>query len=285
MTKIRLGIIGHGFVGQATDVGFSKVKDKYIVDPKYGTSINELKNFKPNFIFICVPTPMRNDGSQDTSIVIDVFSKLKNNFQGVPKVLKSTILPDTLVKLAKEHDSLIYNPEFLREKNADEDFINAPFIILGGKNTICKEVEKLYREYSACKTDNYLFIDIKTASLVKYSINAFLATKVLFFNGIKDIYDELNPEVNWEDFTKILALDNRIGNSHMSVPGHDGKRGFGGACFTKDTAALINYSDSIDMRFELLEKVVHLNNSLRKSYEELDQREKEQNVNYEFFKD
>ena len=71
----------------------------------------------------------------------------------------------------------------------------------------------------------------------------------------------------------------------MSVPGHDGKRGFGGACFTKDTAALINYSNSIDMKFELLEKVVHLNNSLRKSYEELDQREKEQNVNYEFFKD
>ena len=110
-----------------------KVKDKFIVDPKYETSINELKNFKPNFIFICVPTPMKNDGSQDTSIVIDVFSKLKNNFKGVPKILKSTILPDTLLKLANEHDSLIYNPEFLREKNADKDFINAPFIILGGR--------------------------------------------------------------------------------------------------------------------------------------------------------
>ena len=71
----------------------------------------------------------------------------------------------------------------------------------------------------------------------------------------------------------------------MSVPGHDGKRGFGGACFTKDTAALINYSDSISKKFELLQKVVSLNNSLRKSYKSLDKREKDQNVNYDFSND
>ena len=71
----------------------------------------------------------------------------------------------------------------------------------------------------------------------------------------------------------------------MSVPGHDGKRGFGGACFPKDTNALINYSDSISKKFELLQKTVSLNNSLRKSYKNLDKREKDQNINYDFSND
>ena len=66
---------------------------------------------------------------------------------------------------------------------------------------------------------------METASLIKYSINSFLATKVLFFNGIKDIFDELDTKESWVDFINILSLDERIGDSHMSVPGHDGKRG------------------------------------------------------------
>lgn len=285
MRKIKLGIIGHGFVGQATDHGFSKVRDKFIVDPRYGTTIEELKKFKPDFIFICVPTPMKKDGSQDPSIVNNVFKELENNFNGIPKILKSTILPDLLNKLTNDQDSIVYNPEFLREKHANEDFINSPFVVLGGEKSTCKEVELLYRNFSSCLTKKYFNVDMETASLIKYSINSFLATKVLFFNGIKDIFDELDTKENWVDFINILSLDERIGNSHMSVPGHDGKRGFGGACFTKDTAALINYSDSISKKFELLQKVVSLNNSLRKSYKSLDKREKDQNVNYDFSND
>ena len=68
----------------------------------------------------------------------------------------------------------------------------------------------------------------------------------------------------------------------MMVPGHDGKKGFGGACFTKDTAALINYARSIKASFDLLESAVKINNKIRSSYKDLDQREKEQNVNYNF---
>ncbi len=285
MKKVKLGIIGHGFVGQATDHGFFKVREKFIVDPRYGTTIEELKKFQPDFIFICVPTPMKKDGSQDSSIVKNVFKELENNFKGTPKILKSTILPDLLNKLTNDQDSFVYNPEFLREKHANEDFVNSPFVILGGKKSICKEVELLYRNFSSCLTKKYINVDMETASLIKYSINSFLATKVLFFNGIKDIFDELDTKESWVDFINILSLDERIGDSHMSVPGHDGKRGFGGACFTKDTAALINYSDSISKKFELLQKTVSLNNSLRKSYKNLDKREKDQNVNYDFSND
>jgi UDPglucose 6-dehydrogenase len=255
------------------------------VDPRYGTTIEELKNFQPDFIFICVPTPMKKDGSQDSSIVKNVFKELENNFKGTPKILKSTILPDLLNKLTNDQDSFVYNPEFLREKHANEDFVNSPFVILGGKKSICKEVELLYRNFSSCLTKKYINVDMETASLIKYSINSFLATKVLFFNGIKDIFDELDTKESWFDFINILSLDERIGDSHMSVPGHDGKRGFGGACFTKDTAALISYSDSISKKFELLQKTVSLNNSLRKSYKNLDKREKDQNVNYDFSND
>ena len=279
--NIKIGIIGHGFVGEATEKGFPKINDKFIVDPKHGTDINKLKKFKPDFIFICVPTPMNIDGSQDSSIVFDVFSKLKNNFKGVPKILKSTFLPNNLSSLNSEIDSLVYNPEFLREKHAEEDFINSPFVILGGDKIICKRVESLYKNYSACKTKNYIFVDIETASLIKYSINSYLASKVLFFNGIRDIFDNLKSEIDWDDFIQILSLDKRIGNSHMSVPGHDGKKGFGGACFTKDTAAFLKYSEEIGEKFLFLDSAININNSIRSKYDELDQREKEQNVNYD----
>ena len=107
--------------------------------------------------------------------------------------------------------------------------------------------------------------------MVKYSISEISSHKGIIFQWNKDIYDELNPEVNWEDFIKILALDDRIGNSHV-IPGHDGKR-LWGSMFHQRYSPLINYSNSID-KFELLEKIVHLNNSLRKSYKELDEREK-----------
>ena len=77
-------------------------------------------------------------------------------------------------------------------------------------------------------------------------------------------------------------MDKRIGNSHMNVPGHDGRLGFGGACFTKDTAALIKYSASLNQEFTLLKKAVKINNNIRSKYDQVDQREKDQNVNYEF---
>ena len=82
----------------------------------------------------------------------------------------------------------------------------------------------------------------------------------------------------------LIKLDQRIGISHMDVPGHDGKKGFGGACFTKDTAALVEYSKSIDKEFSLLAKVISINNEIRSQYKKLNKREIDQNVNYDFDK-
>ena len=95
-TVIKIGIIGHGFVGKATDEGFSVNTEKLVVDPKYGTDIQSFSKFNPDFIFICVPTPMKKNGSQDLSIVESVFDELDGKFNHSLIVLKSTILPDFL---------------------------------------------------------------------------------------------------------------------------------------------------------------------------------------------
>jgi len=157
-------------------------------------------------------------------------------------------------------------------------------ILLGGKKPAQEKVKKLYQDHSLCNTNNFIFTDYATASLVKYSINSFLATKVLFFNQINDIFEGSNTESDWEYFVRIIKLDPRIGISHMDVPGHDGKKGFGGACFTKDTAALVDYSNKINKQFSLLAKAININNEIRSQYNKLDKREIDQNVNYDFDK-
>ena len=141
---------------------------------------------------------------------------------------------------------------------------------------------RIYENNSLCKTTNYVFTDKITASLIKYSINSFLASKVTFFNELKDLFNSSGATEDWDIFTDILAMDERIGNSHMDVPGHDGRLGFGGACFTKDTAALIKYSQTLEKEFSLLKQAVEINNNIRSKYDQVDKREKDQNVNYDF---
>ena len=284
MKKIKLGIVGHGFVGKAVDEGFKRNVEKFVVDPIYKTSINDLVKFNPDFIFVCLPTPMLKSGDQDSSILLEVFSELNEKARSIPKILKSTILPNTLMEIFNACDNVLYNPEFLREKHANEDFENSPFVILAGENDLSLTVEKLYVNNSSCKTKNFIHIDPVSASLIKYSLNSFLATKVIFFNQIKKNFDASNAEINWTEFTEILASDSRVGSSHMEVPGHDGKKGFGGACFTKDTAALFKYSEEVGEHFSLLASTININNSIRSNYHNLDPRERDQNVNYEIDK-
>ena len=281
-SKEKIAIIGHGFVGKATEVGFSLNTHISIIDPKLNTKVFDLEEFKPNFVFVCVPTPMEKNGAQNFSIVLDVFSELSKLSFKPCVILKSTVTPENLDSAKKILPDFIYNPEFLREKYADEDFINSQMILIGGKKHFQEKVKKLYQDHSLCNTTNFIFTDHTTASLVKYSINSFLASKVLFFNQLKDIFEASNAEDNWENFINLIKLDQRIGNSHMDVPGHDGKKGFGGACFTKDTAALVEYSKNIDKEFSLLAKAININNEIRSQYKMLDKRELDQNVNYDF---
>ena len=277
---MKIGIVGYGFVGKAVDYGFKRDIEKIIIDPKLDTSIGNLKYHNPEFIFICVPTPMNSDGNQDSSIIEQVLLEINKDFSESIVIIKSTVLPNIIEKLSKSHKHFVYNPEFLREKTANEDFVNANSLILGGEADDLKRVTELYKNHSNCKIDDIYETDVISASLVKYSINTFLASKVIFFNQLYDIYKALTPAIKWDEFITMINSDKRIGESHMDVPGHDGRLGFGGACFPKDTAALLALSKDIDKEFSLLKEVIRINNSIRMQYNELDEREKEQGVNY-----
>lgn len=279
--KLKLGIVGHGFVGKATDWGFNKRVSKFIVDPLLDTNIEDLKEFEPEIVFICVPTPMSDDGSQDSSIIENVIKELVLHCPNAIKVVKSTVLPSLLDELHKLDSKLVYNPEFLREKHANLDFINSEMIIFGGDRNISTQVSNAYLRHSRCKTKEHIFTDIKTASFIKYSINTFLASKVIFFNELHSIYEKLQVKDSWESVVSIISKDSRIGDSHMNVPGHDGRRGFGGACFPKDSIALIKFAKSLDIDLDALISIVKINNKIRSEYSDLDSRESEQNISFD----
>lgn len=279
--KLKLGIVGHGFVGKATDWGFNKRVSKFIVDPLHNTSTSDLKDFAPDIVFICVPTPMNDDGSQDSSIIDEVIKDLITYCPNTIKVVKSTVLPSLLDELQKLDSKLVYNPEFLREKHANLDFVNSDMIIFGGDRNISTQVSNAYLRHSRCKTKEHIFTDLKTASLIKYSINTFLASKVIFFNELHTLYEALDVKDSWESVINIISRDNRIGDSHMDVPGHDGKKGFGGACFPKDSLALIKFANNLDIDLNSLISTVKINNKIRSEYKELDSRESEQNVSFD----
>ena len=147
---LKLGIVGHGFVGKATDWGFNKRVSKFIVDPLQNTSIQDLEKFNPEIVFICVPTPMSDDGSQDSAIIKSVFKDLSKYCPNAIKVVKSTVIPSILKELQVFDPKLIYNPEFLREKHANLDFVQSDMIIFGGDRNTSSEVSKAYLKHSLC---------------------------------------------------------------------------------------------------------------------------------------
>jgi len=271
---MRLLIIGHGFVGKAVDYGFTHPDvERTIVDPKYGSNITDVSINDYDAIFVCVPTPMNTDGSIDSSILDNILNTLNSSHRAryKPIIIKSTITPDIILK--HSGPGVVYNPEFLREKTALEDFVSPEFHVFGGFSYDTILVEQLYENYSLCKRCPAYHMSFKEASLVKYTINSFLATKVTFFNQLYDVALENN--INFNKVINAVSADSRIGTSHMRVPGFDYKRGFGGACFPKDTAALVAFTN----KMTLLEAVVEINNAYRSNYDP-DEREKQQNISF-----
>ncbi len=276
---MKVGIIGFGFVGNALSKGLKKSVDIIKIDPKLGTDINDLITFEPDFVFISVPTPMNDDGAQDLSILNSVFNQIKDSQLNTTLILKSTVTPENLHHLEKKLE-FVYNPEFLREKSALDDFINGEIIIFGGDKELCREVSNFYKEFTLCKKKEHFITDKTTASLIKYAINSFLATKVIYFNQLESVFSLSNSNMDWSSFIKIIAEDKRIGNSHMNVPGHDGRNGFGGACFPKDISALERYASKAGFNFSLVQEVIKINNQIRSVYNDPIEREIDQNISF-----
>jgi nucleotide sugar dehydrogenase len=272
MTKIA--IVGYGFVGKAVEVGFKNPQNEIlIVDPHKGFSnMDDLDKFSPDFTFVCVPTPMGEDGSIDATIINEVVDKLKDIPSGVV-IIKSTVTPDLVHSLCC-YKRFVYNPEFLTERNALNDFLTPQFHVIGGRPEFTKKVKNLYQYSSNCNPAPIYYMTAVEASLVKYGINTFLAMKVTWFNQWKELTDSVGARYNV--VSNAIGSDPRIGHSHTKVPGFDGKKGFGGSCFPKDTNAMYNFYPDLSV----LKAVIDANNVYRSQYD-LDDREKEQKV---FFK-
>lgn len=277
---MKVLIVGHGFVGKAVDYGFNNHScEKIIIDPLYGTSLDKIDDINVDVSFVCVPTPMGDEGEIDASIVINTVESLQHLRSGII-VIKSTVTPDIVEQLSSDPlgQRVVYNPEFLTEANANEDFVNPKMHIFGGDYDMTKKLEKLYERYSLCKPCPIHHMTAPEAAFVKYGINTFLATKVLFFNQFFDVVSKFGS--NYGAIVGAIGTESRVSDSHMRVPGFDNKRGFGGACFPKDTSAFANFARNQNKHFSLLEEAITSNNEYRKDYEK-DSREMEQNVNYD----
>jgi len=241
MTHYKVGIIGNGFVGESQTFAFSPTSDIRVYDIDPLTSTHTLsETLDSDFIFICVPTPMKSDGSQDLSYIESVF---KNAISGPIYIIKSTVLPGTTKKLVEKFPKLdiIFSPEFLTERTAKLDMLTQARVIFGGKKSLCNSVKILFEQRFMNR--HYIITDSTTAELVKYMNNTFFATKVSIINEFKRLSDALGT--NWEDVIYGFAADGRVGDSHLHVPGPDGKLGYGGTCFPKDVNALITLGDKL----------------------------------------
>lgn len=246
-----IGIIGCGFVGNAVSKAFDEV---IISDPALNDiTIQDVLDAKPNAIFVCVPTPQSKDGSVDGSIVRSVIDAIP---EGQLTLVKSTITPDWL-PIGKK--GLVYNPEFLTQANAEYEFMNPSMHVFGGSEIDTGKAMIAY-EYSNVAHCKSYRTDIKTACLVKYSINSFLATKVSFMNELHSLYTSYTG-AEWSELKDIISADPRIGSSHLNVP-NGGEYGFGGACFPKDTNALLNFANSKGKSLNVLKAAVDTNNSI-----------------------
>ena len=182
---------------------------------------------KANIVFACLPTPMRKTGECDLSIIEGTVRKINDFKLGNIVVIKSTIIPGTTNRLNREckNIQIVFNPEFLTEANYIDDFKNQNRIIIGGPRPATTQVKNMFRK--VFQKTPIVKTGAKTAESVKYFINCFLATKVSFANEFKQIC-----EITGVDYDKVVEYalyDNRIGQTHLSTPGPDGRRGFGGS--------------------------------------------------------
>ena len=271
MTKATVGIIGNGFVGNAV---YQNVRDKVetkIYDVDKNRSLNTFEEvLEQEYIFVCVPTPMKVDGSCDLSILEKLFEDIsEKNEDPLGKertfIIKSTVPIGTTKKLVEKYPLLwiVHNPEFLTARNAVSDLAKADRTVIGGDPNLTGRVAKLYWGYVYWNQEPEIIQTTSDESeAIKYFSNTFLAYKVAYFNKVYDVCEKLG--MDYKNLRKGITTDPRIGESHTQVPGIDNDRGFGGTCFPKDLNSLINQMESHDINADMLTEVWKYNESIRK---------------------
>jgi UDPglucose 6-dehydrogenase len=267
---MNIGVIGYGYVGRATGEGFtSNPENKIFWYDKFKESPNTLEEVIKNsdFIFICVPTPIFGDYSgMDMTIVEGVVDQIAPKVSGTDKILiiKSTSLPGTTKKMAKKYPGVnfVMNPEFLTQKNAQADFLKPYRTVIGcDSQDVGDRVVKLYSTILP-KDQKYFITDTTSAEISKYMSNLVLASKIILGNEFYDLAQATGA--NYLEISAIVEADPRIG-TFLGVPGWDGDRGFGQACFPKDMVGILGLAKKIKVDMPVLNEVWKKNLKIRKN--------------------
>lgn len=269
-----IGIVGNGFVGKATYSMIQHNQNKvyvYDIDPTkcIPIDLNICKLRECEIIFICVPTPMKNNGECYLDIVYDVINKLKNiiDQNNTNIILRSTVPCGT-----SDFLNVSFMPEFLTEKNWKLDCYHSKHWVLGANNDIVinkmKSILKLSKEKNCILYDTLHVVYNREAEMIKLFKNIFLATKVSLCNEINKYCEK--KKINYDIIKNITSLDDRINSSHMDVPGHDGKTGFGGTCFPKDIHSLQFEMKKNDIECPILDAVIYRNNNIDRINDEFE---------------
>src|SRR6516162_10569957 len=221
-----------------------------------------------NAVFIAVGTPSRRgDGFADLSFVHEAAREIARALDGFTVVITKSTVPvgtgDEVERIIRETRSdadcaVVSNPEFLREGAAIQDFKHPDRIVIGTPDARAREVmSELYRPLYLNRSP-ILFTDRRTAELIKYAANAFLATKITFINEIADLAEKVGADV--QEIARGIGLDNRIGSKFL----HAGP-GYGGSCFPKDVRALIKTAQDHDVPMRILEAVETVNDTRKRA--------------------
>lgn len=291
-----IAVVGSGYVGLITAVAFAKFGHRVTcidtdtrkvfmlkrgVVPIYEPGVRELLRdglakkrlafttryehafapHHPEFVFLCVGTPPREDGSADLSFVEDAVRSLAGHLRESAIVItKSTVpvgtgrhLQELFRKYAARAVSVVSNPEYLRQGKALYDFMNPDKIVIGSDDPkVARKVKALYTVFKK----PIFATTLETSELAKYAQNAFLATEISFANTLAEIAEKCNADIR--TIVETIKLDKRVGpNAYLGAG-----TGYGGSCFPKDVKALIHFSKRAGVRAPvLLDAVERVNNS------------------------
>jgi len=216
-------------------------------------------------VFIAVGTPPLSDGGVNLEYVKTAAESIGKSMNGYKIIVDKSTVPvgtgDCVAEIIKKYYKgdfdVVSNPEFLREGSAVSDFMHPDRIVIGNGSA---KADKILRElYSGFDTESIIFTDIKTAELIKYASNAFLASEISFINSIANLCEKLGADV--EKVAQGMMLDKRIGTKAFLHAGV----GYGGSCFPKDVKGLIQISQENGVRFGILEEVEETNNAQKQS--------------------
>jgi UDPglucose 6-dehydrogenase len=262
-----IGIIGLGFVGSAIykTLKHKEIENIICYDKFKNGGIGKLSDcLNTEMIFVCLPTLFDRSKNEYNMEAINENLKILNNenYDGLV-IIKSTVTPGTCNSLSTLYQNLniCHNPEFLSAKTAYEDFLNQKHIIIG-KSKNCKNLEKLlnfYKKYwpgvhiSDCDSDE--------SETVKIFCNSFYSVKIQFFNELYLLCQKDN--INFNKVKNMMIGNGWINPMHTNVPGSDGKLSYGGACFPKDTKALLQHLVKNKIPNKVLEATVKERDEMR----------------------